>query len=114
MATNNGITDLDGHDFKLFYSRRESNQDRIVARIVAVKDGKIAAKIEPETDGTDQREAFVALKKDIEVKLDRILQNVPSGPSDAGPSRTRAPGTVDAPPAYSSASVGIADRIKKG
>ena len=104
---------LEDHDFKLLYSRRESNQERLVARIVAVKDGVIKAKVEPEVDGADQREAFLALKKHVEVALDRILQAVPSGSSDTGPSRQGQSVTTEAPPAYSSDSVGIAGR-KKG
>lgn len=110
VATNNGLVDLAGHEFKLLYSRPEARDDHFIARIVAIKDGVIDAKIEPATDGTDQAEAFKALKKDVEVKLDRLLQQVPDrGPATAGPStgarsstRTR---TSDAPPAYGSTEV---------
>ena len=102
------------HDFKLLYARREKKPDRIVARLVAVKDGVIRAKVEPDTDGGDQREAFLALKKYVEIELDRILQAVPSGPSFAGPSSAAgANRTTDEPPAYSSDAGDIADR-KKG
>jgi len=93
------------------YSRKEN--DRIVARIVAEKDGVIKAKAEPESDGKDQAEAFKALRKDIEVKLEHILANVPTaepGIMDAaGPSRVPRAGTrtlpPDAPPAYGSGDV---------
>ena len=47
VASQNGVLNLDDHDLKLLYSRRESNDDRIVATIVAVKEGAIRAKIEP-------------------------------------------------------------------
>lgn len=79
----------------------------MVARIVAEKDGRIQAKIEPVGDGKDQKEAFRALKRHIEMLLDRILQDVPSDgeaiASAAGPSRAQAKSTpVEAPPAYGS------------
>jgi len=104
VATNNGSIDLKDHEFKLFYSRRQDDQDRIVARLVAAKDGIIRAKIEPEADGEDQRTAFLALKRDIEVKLDQILQSVPDTPSAAaGSSIRRTSMRVDVPPQYRSA-----------
>lgn len=104
VATNNGSIDLKDHEFKLFYSRRQDDQDRIVARLVATKHGIITAKIEPEADGEDQRTAFLALKIHIEVKLDQILQSVPDTSSAAaGPSTRRTSMRVDAPPQYRSA-----------
>lgn len=112
VITSNGLIDLTEHDFKLLYARREDNDDRIIARIVAVKDGVIEAKIEPVLDGEDQTEAFKALKKDVEVKLDQILREVPDRQSTtvavAGSSR-RGPTSplVDAPPAYGSRDVGM-------
>lgn len=81
---------------------------------MAVKDGVIRAKLEPSNDGVDQRDAFMKLKKDVEIKLDKILQSIPTSPSDAGPSNgARAAPTADAPPAYGSPAVGMGDR-KKG
>lgn len=93
---------------RLMYSRRESNDERIIARLVAMQNGKITAKIEPESDGSDNREAFLALKKDVEVRLDRVLQGVPSGSNSAA---TATPS--DAPPAYGGpAAVGEGSKIK--
>ena len=108
--TNNGQLDVQDYRLNLLYARRES--DRVVARIVAEKDGVIHAKIEPVADGKDQKEAFRALKRHVEMKLDCILQDVPIGgaavKATAGASRVPVagrgtlPGTspVDAPPAY--------------
>jgi hypothetical protein len=115
VATSNGLTNLDEHEFKLMYSRRGENDDRIIARIVAIKDGAITAKIEPELDGADQVEAFKVLKKDVEVKLDRVLMSIPDhGPSGrasaAGPSTlssVEAEEEDDDLPAYTSADVGM-------
>jgi hypothetical protein len=114
VATSNGLTNLDDHDFKLMYSRRGENDDRIIARIVAIKDGAITAKIEPELDGADQVEAFKVFKKDVEVKLDRVLMSIPDHGSSvsasiAGPSRANAGGAEedDDLPAYTSADVGM-------
>ncbi|KAI6824118.1 hypothetical protein KC340_g10788 [Hortaea werneckii] len=53
------------------------DNDRLVARIVAKKDGVIHAKIEPGNDGKDQKEAFRALKRHVEMELDVILDQVP-------------------------------------
>ncbi|KAK4541387.1 hypothetical protein LTR36_007988 [Oleoguttula mirabilis] len=108
VMTNNGQLDLQNYDFSLLYSRRDN--DRVVARIVAEKEGVILAKIEPVADGKDQKEAFRALKRHVEMKLDRILQDVPSDgaavASIAGPSRAPPAGArsvpVEAPPAYGS------------
>ena len=74
MSQNGGI-DLNEHAFRLLYSRREN--DRLVARIVAEKEGIVKAQIEPEHDGKDQAEAFLALRRHIEIQLDRILRDVP-------------------------------------
>jgi len=81
IITNNGQLDLRDYDFALLYSRREN--DRMVARIVAKKDNVIRAKIEPIADGEDQKEAFGALKKYVEMELDGVLESVPSGSAAA-------------------------------
>lgn len=113
--SNNGVSNLEDHDFKLLYSRREHNQERFVARIVAVKDGVIRAKLEPGDDGEDHFNAFMKLKKDVEIKLDRLLQSIPTSPGDAGaPSPATVGASADAPPAYGSTAVGMGDRKKKG
>lgn len=44
---------------------------------MAEKEGIIKTKIEPAADGRDQAEAFNALRRDIEMRLDRILCDVP-------------------------------------
>ena len=114
VATDNGLVDLSDHDFKLMYSPREGKDDRIVARIVAIKAGVIKAKVEPDADGQDQTEAFKVLRKDVEVKLDRILSMVPDGSrnAEAEASSTAAvrSARVEAPPAYSGGATGVADR----
>ena len=112
VATQNGIIDLDDHDFKLLYSRRGENNERVVARLVAIKDGIIKAKIEPQADGENQAEAFKAFRKDVEVQLEQILQSVPSGSSSTatGSSGVTSLVPADAPPAYSNSGVGIADQ----
>ena len=81
---------MDEHKFRLLYSRREN--DRIVARVVAEKEGVIKAQIEPARDGKDQSEAFNALRRDVEISLDRILKDVPgaSGGKVDGGSKTAA------------------------
>lgn len=99
VLTQNGALLLGDHEIRLLYSRRAN--DRIVARIVAEKEGVVVTKIEPSDDGKDQVEAFMALRRDIEVRLDRILSMVPgevhapvpSSPASAreGPSVRRAP-----------------------
>lgn len=104
VATQNGLIDLEDHDFRILYARPVENDDRIVARLVAVKDGVIKAKIEPRADGKDQREAFLAFKKDVEVRLDRILQGVPNG------SESTSAAPSDAPPAYGTENGGLSDR----
>ena len=101
------MTNLNDHEFKLLYSRREGKEERLVARIVAIKEGVIKAKVEPEADGANQEEAFKALRKDVEVKLDRILQSIPDR-DEAGMASASQGVSPDAPPAYSSPSVGMA------
>lgn len=93
--------DLSDHDFKLLYSRREGKDDRFVARIVAVKDNVITAKIEPELDGQGHEEAFMALRKDVEIKLDRLLDAVPDIAGDTGRESAANAVAAQAPPAYS-------------
>lgn len=106
VVTANGQIDLSDHDFKLLYSRREGKDDRFVARIVAVKDNVITAKIEPELDGQDHEEAFMAFRKDVEIKLDRLLEAVPDIAGDVGQASTSNVVAAQAPPAYSP-SVGV-------
>ncbi|RMY98388.1 hypothetical protein D0860_08522 [Hortaea werneckii] len=66
---------LSDHELVLLYARREN--ERLIARIVAKKDGVIHAKIEPVSDGKDQKEAFRALKRHVEMELDVIMDHVP-------------------------------------
>lgn len=97
---------------------------RVLATLVAIDEtGVIRVKIASETDGRDVAEAFRAFKKDVEIKLEKLLREVPSGSLGAGVGgqgreaerervremqRVRvAPGVdrieqqlVDAPPAY--------------
>ncbi|KAI7207873.1 hypothetical protein KC333_g9330 [Hortaea werneckii] len=75
VLTQNGQISLADHELLLLYARREN--DRLIARIVAKKDGVIHAKIEPANDGNDQKEAFRALKRHVEMELDVILNHVP-------------------------------------
>lgn len=109
IITNNGQANLSDYNFRLLYSRKEN--DRVVARIVAEKNGVIKAKVEPEADGKDQMEAFEALRKHVEVRLEHLLASLPSevpvAEGVAGPSRCNAPASLggspsDAPPAYGS------------
>ena len=152
LLTSNGSLNLDGHDIKLFFSRRKyegipipstppasatkpawrqlmpgspSEPDdgtRVLATLVAIDEtGVIRVKIASETDGRDVAEAFRAFKKDVEIKLEKLLREVPSGSVGVGvggqgreTERERemqtvrvAPGVdrieqqlVDAPPAY--------------
>lgn len=96
----------------------------MLATLVAIDEaGVIRVKIASETDGRDVAEAFRAFKKDVEIKLERLLSEVPSGSVGVGVGvggqgregdrerevqRVRAvPGVdrieqqlVDAPPAY--------------
>ena len=91
VLSQNGSIDLNNIEVRLLYSRREN--DRMVARIVAEREGIVKAQIAPRDDGKDQAEAFRALKRHVEMSLDRILQEVPGampgGKSEAGvgPSR---------------------------
>ncbi|TKA28845.1 hypothetical protein B0A54_16034 [Friedmanniomyces endolithicus] len=108
VITNNGKISLQNYKFRLLFSRRDN--DRLVARIVAELDGVIRAKVEPDEDGNDQAEAFDALRKHVETRLEKILRDVPSdgtqGDVVAGPSRVpvlgggRAIAPSEAPPAY--------------
>ena len=161
LLTSNGSLNLDGHDIKLFFSRRQyegipipstpptsatkpgwrqlmpgspSEPDdgtRVLATLVAIDEtGVIRVKIASETDGRDVAEAFRAFKKDVEIKLEKLLREVPSGSGGVGGvgqgreverekeiQRVRvAPGVdrieqqlVDAPPAY-----GDVKGVKKG
>lgn len=106
VATQNGAINLDDHDFRIVYSRRGENEDRIVARLVAIKDGIMKTKIEPRADGKDQSEALKALRKDVEIKLDQILESIP----DSSSSIVASPVSTDAPPAYAGDGVEIASR----
>jgi len=110
LATSNGSINLDNHDIKLFFSRRKyevpipttpptssskpgwrtlmpgspSEPDdgtRVLATLVAIDEtGVIRVKIASETDGRDVAEAFRAFKKDVEIKLEKLLSDVPNGP----------------------------------
>ena len=115
LLTSNGVLNLDGHDIKLFFSRRHSSVPptpttrpissskpgwrqfmpgspsepddgtRVLATLVAIDEtGVIRVKIAPETDGRDVAEAFRAFKKDVEIKLERLLREVPSGSVGVG------------------------------
>ncbi|RMX92101.1 hypothetical protein D0867_14708 [Hortaea werneckii] len=101
VLTQNGQISLSDHELLLLYARRES--DRLVARIVAKKDGVIHAKIEPVNDGNDQKEAFRALKRHVEMELDVILNHVP-GASAAASNNAAAPNA--SPEAANSQSTG--------
>lgn len=108
VMSQNGSIDLNEHAFRLFYSRRDN--DRLVARIVAEKEGIVKAQIEPEGDGKDQAQAFLALRRHVEIQLDSILSDVPGAAniqqySDqdnrkaiAGPSRSSTTSDVRSPP----------------
>ena len=75
VLSQNGAIDLNNHEFRLLYSRR--GNDRLVARIVAEQEGIVKAQIEPAADGKDQAQAFVALRRHIEMRLDEVLSEVP-------------------------------------
>ncbi|RMY71021.1 hypothetical protein D0862_14662 [Hortaea werneckii] len=81
VLTQNGQVSLSDHELVLPYARREN--ERLIARIVAKKDGVIHAKIEPVSDGKDQKEAFRALKRHVEMELDAILDHVPGASTAA-------------------------------
>ena len=94
---------------------------RLLATLVAIDEtGVIRVKIASEADGRDVAEAFRAFKKDVEIKLGKLLSDVPNGPGGAqsqGGERVAqrvrvAPAVsrperelVDAPPAYGDVSV---------
>jgi hypothetical protein len=110
LATSNGSINLENHDIKLFFSRRKyeapipttpptsstkpawralmpgspSEPDdgtRLLATLVAIDEtGVIRVKIASEEDGRDVAEAFRAFKKDVEIKLEKLLSEVPNGP----------------------------------
>jgi hypothetical protein len=146
LATSKGSINLENHDIKLFFSRRKyeapiptppptsstkpawralmpgspSEPDdgtRLLATLVAIDEsGVIRVKIASEEDGRDVAEAFRAFKKDVEIKLEKLLSEVPNGPVGvhgqtdrrSSTQRTRAAPAVsrperelvDAPPAY--------------
>jgi len=156
VLTSNGSLNLENHDIKLFFPRRqlspaeqtqplqhptpspsspnkpptpspwrslvtpshakEPDDDgtRLLATLVAIDEkGVITVKIEPEGDGRNVAEAFRAFKKDVEVKLERLLRDVPMAASGGltttttggvrgqrSVKRERAGVAVDAPPAY--------------
>lgn len=93
VLSQNGAIDLSMHNCRLLYSRRDN--DRMVARIVAEKDGIVKAQVAARDDGKDQNEAFKALRKHVERCLDSILKDVPGSSYNgervdflsAGPSR---------------------------
>ena len=97
MLSQNGSIDLENHEVRLLYSRRQN--ERMVARIVAEKEGIVKAQVAPRDDGKDQAEAFKALRKHVEMCLDRILQDVPgaipNGKAElgVGPGSSRNPTT---------------------
>ena len=99
VLSQNGTIKLEQHDFRLLYSRREN--DRLVARIVAEKEGIIKAQVEPHEDGKDQAEAFKALRRHVELALDRILRDVPGAsnlPSSGSPLAIAGPSSRMSPP----------------
>lgn len=125
VISNNGEYDLRDHNFALLYSRREN--DRLVARIVAEKNGVVTAKIDGVGDGKDQNDAFKVLRRHVETQLDKLLEEVPPPtastasssrtPSSPAPVRSN-PGSInrvpvpagngiplDAPPAYGTGDV---------
>lgn len=58
---------------------------RVLATLVAIDEaGVIRVKIASETDGRDVAEAFRAFKKDVEIKLEKLLREVPSGSGGVG------------------------------
>ncbi|KAK3723471.1 hypothetical protein LTR37_001723 [Vermiconidia calcicola] len=109
VLSQNGRIDLQNHDFRLLYSRRGEDDDRIVAHIVAEKGGVISAQVQPAQDGKDQCEAFKALRRHVEIALEKLLSSVPGAAAyDAqhpvcatagvpGPSSGRSPASPTAP-----------------
>ncbi|GAB1743059.1 hypothetical protein NU219Hw_g8754t1 [Hortaea werneckii] len=94
VLTQNGQIGLSDHELVLLYARREN--DRLIARIVAKKDGVIHAKIEPTSDGNDQKEAFRALKRHVEMELDVILNHVPGASAAASNNVTASDASLEA------------------
>lgn len=94
VLTQNGQIGLSDHELVLLYARREN--DRLIARIVAKKDGVIHAKIEPTSDGNDQKEAFRALKRHVEMELDVILNHVPGARAAASNNVTASDASLEA------------------
>lgn len=112
LLTSNGSINVENHDIKLLFSRRQyevptptspsgprpsaskpgwralvpnstpepDDGTRLLATLVAIDDtGVIRVKIEPEADGKTVAEAFRLFKRDVELKLERLLRNVPNG-----------------------------------
>lgn len=115
VASRNGAINLSDHDCKIIYSRRQksqsangkkykTNEDEIVATLVFLKNGVMEAKIEPAVGGKDQKSAFLAFRKDVEARLDKLLQSVPGdgGASNTANNEASSPstGSAEAPPAY--------------
>ncbi|WPH01279.1 Hypothetical protein R9X50_00411700 [Acrodontium crateriforme] len=107
VISNNGEFDLRDHNFALLYSRREN--DRLVARIVAEKNGVVTAKIDGEGDGKDHNEAFKVLRKHVETKLDKLLEEVPP-PTAATVTGSKAPSS---PPPPVRSSTGSANQVRE-
>lgn len=56
----------------------------MLATLVAIDEtGVIRVKIEPEADGKTVAEAFRLFKRDVELKLEKLLRNVPNGTGEA-------------------------------
>lgn len=109
--TSNGSINLECHQFKLLFSRRQEaipsptsppapgpskpswkclgsltpapepdDGTRLVATLVAIDErGVIKVKIEPQDAGRDVPEAFRAFKREVELRLERLLRDVPDG-----------------------------------
>lgn len=109
VATSNGTLDLSQADFKVFYSRKPSSPDKLFASIVAMQEGKIVAKIEGNDGGAEQRDALLALRRDVEVQLDGILAEVPSSSVSGSGPRGAVGGSVpaDLPPAYTGKGIAV-------
>ncbi|KAK5173827.1 uncharacterized protein LTR77_002508 [Saxophila tyrrhenica] len=102
IITNNGKENLDDHSFKVMYTLREGSGTRLVARVVALKNGIAAAMVEPSGDGANNKEAFQVLKKEVSVRFDQRLRNMPTTDKAKDASVASAAGSApDAPPAYS-------------
>ena len=94
MLSQNGSINLENHDVRLLYSRREN--DRLVARIIAEQEGVVKAQVVARDDGKDQDQAFQQLRTHVERTLDTILKDVPGasysgGKTDVGGGLNRAP-----------------------